>query len=83
MAAAVSQHGEVSGHADSHVAAVDSGLLITFLFCDSAFYATRRCPQTKALWNSLSGINSSPSLRILQSYIINFMHVLLITTIQR
>ncbi|CAH2092099.1 unnamed protein product [Euphydryas editha] len=58
MAAAVSQHGEVSGHADSHVAAVDSGVLITFLFCDSAFYATRRCPQTKAVWNSLSGINS-------------------------
>lgn len=57
MAAAVSQHGEVSARADSHTM-VDSGLLITFLLCDSAFYAIRKCPQTEAFRNSQSGMCS-------------------------
>ncbi|CAH0721623.1 unnamed protein product, partial [Brenthis ino] len=56
--AAVSQHGEVSGHADSHMMAVDSGLLIAFLCSDSAFYVICRCPQTIMLRNATSGINS-------------------------
>lgn len=35
--AATSQHGEVSGRADSHMMAAAAGLLIAFLDCDSAF----------------------------------------------
>lgn len=39
-AVTTSQHGEVSGHADSHMIANDSGLLTAFLNSDSALRNT-------------------------------------------